>query len=269
VSTSIPGVGSTLRRDLSLAAWQVVYEQRAFWRNRARAFFSFLMPVMFLIIFATIYHGQKIGGPHGAISYDAFFVPGILAYGVIATTFVNMAISTSILREQGVLKRMAGTPLPSWAYVAGRIGSTLAITAAMTLVVLAIGRIAYGVQVRVATLPGLLAALILGSACFTALGVGVVRYIKSSEAAPAVINFAILPLTFISGVWFHANLSTLLTDIAKVFPVRPLAHALQYAFNPLTTGSGIEAADLETLGIWLVVGVFLMVRFLRHPAGGD
>jgi ABC-2 type transport system permease protein len=269
VSTSTPADRSTLRRDLALAAWQVVYEQRAFWRNRARAFFSFLMPVMFLIIFATIYHGQTIGGPHGRVSYDAFFVPGILAYGVIATTFVNMAISTSILREQGVLKRMAGTPLPSWAYVAGRIGSTLVITAAMTVAVLAIGRIAYGVQVRSATLPGLLTALILGSACFTALGVGIVRYIKSSEAAPAVINFAILPLTFISGVWFHSNLSTLLTDIAKVFPIRPLAHALQYAFNPFTTGSGIEAGDVETLGIWLVVGVFLMVRFLRQPASGD
>jgi len=261
--------GSTLRRDLALAAWQVVYEQRAFWRNRARAFFSFLLPIMFLIIFASIYHGQTIPGPHGAISYDAFFVPGILAYGIIATTFVNMALSTSILREQGVLKRMAGTPLPGWAYVAGRIGSTLLITAAMTVAVLAIGRIAYGVHVRVATLPGLLAALILGSACFTALGVGIVRYIKSTEAAPAVVNFVILPLTFISGVWFHADLSTLLTDIANVFPIRPLADALQYAFNPLTTGSGIQATDLERLGIWLVVGIFLMLRFLRQPAGGD
>jgi len=269
VSTRTPAGGSTLRRDLALAAWQVVYEQRAFWRNRSRAFFSFLMPVMFLIIFATIYHGQTIAGPHGKISYDAFFVPGILAYGIIATTFVNMAISTSILREQGVLKRMAGTPLPGWAYVAGRIGSTLVITAAMTLVVLAIGRIVYGVPVRVATLPGLLAALILGSACFTALGVGVVRYIKSSEAAPAVINFVILPLTFISGVWFHSNLSALPTDVANVFPIRPLAQALQYAFNPFTTGSGIQGTDLERLGIWLVVGVFLMLRFLRQPAGGD
>jgi ABC-2 type transport system permease protein len=227
------------------------------------------MPVMFLVIFATIYHGQRISGPHGAISYDAFFVPGILAYGIIATTFTNMAMSTSILREQGVLKRMAGTPLPGWAYVAGRIGSTLLITTEMTVVVLVIGRIAYGVQVRGATLPGLLVTLVLGSASFTALGVGVVRYIKNAEATPAVINFAILPLTFISGVWFHSNLSALITDIAKVFPIRPLAHALQYAFNPLTTGSGLEASDLETLAIWLVVGVLLMARFLRRPAGGD
>ena len=61
----------------------------------------------------------------GGIPYDDFFVPGILAYGVIATTFVNLAISTAILRDEGVLKRMQGTPLPRWAYVAARIGSTV------------------------------------------------------------------------------------------------------------------------------------------------
>jgi ABC-2 type transport system permease protein len=269
MSANTPPDRWRLRRDLTLAAWQVVYEQRAFWRSRARAFFSFLMPVMFLVIFATIYHGQTIGGPHGAIPYDTFFVPGILAYGVIATTFTNMALSTALLREQGVLKRMAGTPLPAWAYVAGRIGSTLVITAEMTVVVLAIGRIAYGVPVRLATLPGVLAALLLGSATFTALGVGIVRYIRNTEAAPAVVNFAILPLTFISGIWFHPNLSTPITDIAKVFPVRPLADALQYAFNPVTTGSGIEASDLGTLALWLIVGIILMARFLRQPTGGD
>jgi ABC-2 type transport system permease protein len=258
-----------LRRDLGLAAWQVLYEQRAFWRNRTRAFFSFLMPVMFLIIFATIFHGATIPGPKGPISYDDFFVPGILAYAVIATTFVNMALSTAILRESGVLKRMAGTPLPGWAYVAGRIGSTALITGAITVVVLVAGNVAYGVSVRGSTFAAVLVTLALGSACFTALGVGIVRFIKSAEAAPAVINFLILPLSFISGIWFHAKLSAGLTDVAKVFPVRALADSLQHAFNPFTRGSGFEVSDLETLGIWLIVGVFLMIRFLREPARGS
>jgi hypothetical protein len=64
--------------------------------------------------------------------------------------------------------------------IAARISSTLLTTAMMTLAVLAIGRIAYGVQVRLATLPGLLAAVLLGIAAFTALGVGIVQYIKSA-----------------------------------------------------------------------------------------
>jgi ABC-2 type transport system permease protein len=258
--------GQAFRRDAGLAALQVLYELRSFWRNRARGFFSFLMPIMFLVIFASIYSGKTIAlGPGHSESYVTFFVPGILAYGVIATTFVNMAIGTAVLRDDGVLKRMAGTPLPSWAYVAGRIGSALIVAAAITVLTLAIGWIGYGVHVRAATLPGLLATLLLGSAAFTALGVGIVRYVSNAEAAPAVVNFTILPLTFISGVWFHMNLSTGLTDIAKVFPVRPLADGLQHAFNPLATGAGFEAMDLLTLAIWLVAGVVLMVRFLDQP----
>jgi ABC-2 type transport system permease protein len=256
------GVG----RDFGLVAWQVLYEQRAFWRNRARAFFAFLFPIIFLVIFSAIFQSKTIYvGFHRTISYDTFFVPGILAYGVIATTFINMAVGTTVLRDDGVLKRMAGTPLAGWAYVAARIISTLIVTVAMSALTLLIGHFVYNTHVRGATLPGLIVTLALGSATFTALGVALVRYIKNAEAAPAVVNAAILPLTFISGIWFHFHLSPTLTDIAKVFPVRALADGLQHAFNPFTTGSGFESSDLLTLAVWLAVGAVGMVRFLRAP----
>ncbi|MGD0198892.1 MAG: ABC transporter permease [Solirubrobacteraceae bacterium] len=255
-----------LRRDLSLAGWQVLYEQRAFWRNRAGSFFVFLMPIIFLVLFAAIFQNQTIAIGHGrSITYVTFFVPGILAYGVIATTFVNMAIGTSVLRDEGVLKRVAGTPLPGWVFVAGRIGSTLCVTAVMTILELLIGRYAYNAHVRIETLPGLVVTLALGSAAFTTLGVGIVRYISNAESAPAVANAAILPLTFVSGIWFHFKLPAALSDIAKVFPIRALAHGLQYAFNPFTAGAGFERTDLLTLAAWLVVGVIAMARFLRAP----
>src|SRR5437764_11376781 len=97
------------RRDVGLMAWQIRYEQRAYWRNRGRGIFTFVMPLMFLVIFASISNGKALHN-HG-ITYNQFFVPGILAYGVIAATYVNMAISTAILRDEGILKRMQGTPL--------------------------------------------------------------------------------------------------------------------------------------------------------------
>jgi ABC-2 type transport system permease protein len=259
---SVEAAPETLTRDLELAIWQVRYEQRAFWRNRARAFFAFLLPIVFLLIFGSIYHGQRTGADR--IPYDAYFVPGILTYGVIATTFINIAISTAILRDNGVLKRMRGTPLPRWAYVAGRVGSATITTLEMTVLTLVIGRLAYGVNVRVSTLPGLLISLALGTACFTTLGIGIVRFISNADAAPAIVNIAILPLTFISGVWFDTNrIAAGLRDVAAVFPIHALADAMQYAFNPYTRGAGIKADDLLTLAIWLAVGVFLMVRFLR------
>jgi len=258
---------ASFRRDLGLAIWQVRYEQRAFWRNRARAFFAFLLPIMFLVIFASIF-GKHTIATRRNIGYNEFFVPGILAYGIIATTFVNMAVSTSILRDQGVLKRMQGTPLPRWAYVAGRVGSAAVTTLAMTALTLAIGRIGYGVNVRGPTLPGLIVALVLGSACFTTLGIGIVRFIRDADAAPAVVNVAILPLTFISGIWFSTDTQPAwLKHVASVFPVHALADALQYAFDPYTRGAGIAGADVRNLAIWLAVGVFLMISFLRQPLG--
>jgi len=134
----------SLRRDLGLVAWQIRYEQRAYWRNRGRGIFTFVFPLMFLVIFASLDHAVRLHS-RGGIPYDDFFVPGILAYAIIATTYVNMAISTAILRDEGVLKRMQGTALPRWAYVAARIGSTVLIVGAITMVTLALGSIAYGV----------------------------------------------------------------------------------------------------------------------------
>ena len=92
------------RRDFGLMLRQVRYELRAFARNRGRGLFTFAFPLMFLVIFASINQGAHISG-RGGIAYDDFFVPGILAYAVISTTFVNMAISTAILRTpQGDLR---------------------------------------------------------------------------------------------------------------------------------------------------------------------
>jgi ABC-2 type transport system permease protein len=255
------------RRDLGLVGWQIRYELRAFVRNRGRSLFTFVFPLMFLVIFASLNQSGHIA-KRGGIAYDDFFVPGILAYAVISTTFVNMAISTAILRDEGVLKRMQGTPLPRWAYVAGRIGSTAVIVAAMSALTLGLGAAAYGVTVRGSTLPAVAVAILLGTAVFTTLGIGIVRFIPNAEAAPAIVNLAILPLTFISGVWFVTDgMPKWLLDIAKFFPIRPLADALQYAFDPRTTGSGFNGGDLRTLAIWAVAGTVLMVRYLRRPAG--
>ena len=257
----------SFKRDLGLIAWQVRYEQRASWRNRGRGIFTFVFPLMFLVIFASLNRGAHLSSL-GGIPYDDFFVPGILAYGLIATTFVNMAISTAILRDQGVLKRMQGTPLPPWAYVAARIGSTLVIVLAMTALVLGLGATAYGVHIRASTLPGLIVTLALGTAVFTSIGIGVTRFIPNAEAAPVVVNLLILPLTFISSIWFPpSGMPTALIDIAKIFPVRALADGLEYAFNPHTLGAGFNGQDIRTLLIWTAVGIFVMLRFLRQPQG--
>jgi ABC-2 type transport system permease protein len=254
----------SLAADLSLAGHQVLYEQRAFWRNRARAFFAFLLPLMFLFIFGSLNHHDTIAS-RGGISADAFVVPGLLAYGVIMATFTNLAVELAASRDSGVLKRMRGTPLPGWAFLAGRVGSAVVTAAALTGVTLVVARLAYGVHTRLETLPGLVAALVVGTACFSALGIGVNRLIPNADAAPAVANAAILPLTFFSGVWGDfGGIPSWMHRLAQVFPVEHLANAMQVAFDPRTQGPGLVWHDLLVLAIWGAAGVVAGVRYLQR-----
>jgi ABC-2 type transport system permease protein len=258
---------STDGRDLGLVGWQIRYEQRSYWRNRGRGVFTFVFPLMLLAIFASLDKGQTIS-TRGGIPYNDFFVPGILAYGVIATTFINLAIGTAILRDEGVLKRMQGTPLPTWAYVAARIASASLISLMMTVVVLVLGTVVWGLDFRTAELPGIVITLLLATACFTTIGIGITRFIKSAESGPVVVNLITWPLTFISNIWFPIDsLPTFLKNLASVFPIKALADGLQYAFDPRHHGVAMNGADLGTLAIWTAIGVYLMVQFLRQPQG--
>jgi ABC-2 type transport system permease protein len=251
-----------LQSDLRLAGHQVLDDQRAFWRNRSRAFFSFALPLMFLVIFASLNHGDRLEH-RGGIHADVFVVPGLLAYAVIMATFTNLAGDLATIRDSGVLKRMRGTPLPPWAFVAGKIGSAVVVATAVTAVTLVVADVAFGVAVRGSTLPGLTLALMAGTACCAALGIGVVRLIASADSATAVTSALVLPLTFISGVWGEfGGLPSWLHHIAQAFPIQHLANALQIAFDPRTTGAGISAGDLLGLAVWLVAGIWLALRFL-------
>ena len=250
--------------DATLTAWQVAYEQRAFWRNRTRAFFSFGMPVMLLLLFGALNSGGRIQ-ELGNIPYVTFFLPGILAYGIIITQFMNMAGGLAIQRDNGLLKRMRGTPLPGWAYVGGRVGSTVAVSAIMTVVMLVLGDVAFGVHLRAEAIPAVFLIVLLGAATFAALGIAAVSIIPNAEAAPVVAHVLILPLTFISGIWYPmTNAPQWLLDVAKIFPVERLASALHVAFDPLNHGSPFSGNDLLWLAIWLAIGTRLAIGFWRR-----
>ncbi len=230
------------RSQLALSGHQVRYEHRSFWRNRSRAFFSFVLPIMLLVIFGSLTSGEHVA-TRGNIPATTFLVPGILAYGIITATFSNLAASLTLLRDQGVLKRMRGTPLPSWAYLAGRVGSSTLATFELVAVTLAVGWAAFGTQVRASTVPGLVAALAAGMICFTALGIAATAIIPNADAAQPITAALVLPLTFISGIFFASEQGPRwLSQVAAVFPVRALAAALQLAYDPRTRGAASRAA---------------------------
>ncbi len=253
------------RGDLRLVARQVRYEHRAFWRNKVRAFFVFLLPVMFLFIFASLNGNAPTEvGATEKVRFVTFFVPGMLAFAIVGSTFSNLAIGLAYLRQYGILKRIQGTPLPRKVYLAGVIGGAVITTLQLTVLVLVIGKVFYDVDVRLETLPAFLVMVVLGTATFSALGIAITAIIPNGDAAPAVTNAAVLPLSFFSGVWFPIDdAPAWVGTIAGIFPMRPFAHSLQHAFFPFSDAPGFVIGDIVRLAVWLVVGTLISFRWFR------
>lgn len=248
---------------IALALHQFRYDQRIFWRNPASVFFTVLFPVMFLVLLGLIVHGQTIH-TQGGIDATTYFVPAVITLAVVSATMVNLAMSLTILREGGVLKRLRGTPLPSWVFIAGRIGNALVTALLMFVLVTALGRLLFGVPIPWSRLVYLVITLAVGSASFCALGVAMTTIIPSREAAPAITNLVVFPLYFLSGVFIpESEIPSGVLHVADIFPIRHLFDALLAGFDPATGGAGFELGQLAVVAAWGLFGFVVALRRFR------
>jgi ABC-2 type transport system permease protein len=247
------------------------YDLRAFLRNRQSRFFTLALPVLFLVIFASVFGGRHRTVPvsGGRIATSVYYVPGIIALGIIAAAFVNLVISVTAQRETGVLKRRRATPVPAAAVIAGRALTAVVVALGITAVLLGIGLAAYGAHVHARTAPALVVTVVVGTVAFCCLGYALASIIRNEDAAQPITQAVMLPLYFISGVFVSVTvLPNWLVDVAGVFPVRHLAAALLVAYNPQTSGSGFAATDLLVLAAWGVGGLLVALRrFSWLPLG--
>lgn len=241
--------------------WQLRWEQLAYWRNPQSAFFTFAFPLMFLAVFASLNSGAHLS-EYGGISYNQYFIPAILAFGLMSACYSNLAMGLTDRRETGALKRLRATPLPAWALVGGLLLSSLVITVILAILTVAAGVLFYDVHLPYHVLP-LVVALVLGAVTFCALGIALSTFVPNSDAAPAVVQFPFFLLNFISGVFFPAPRSGFLHDAAQGFPLVHLVNASFAGFDPRVTGSGFRAGDLLVLTAWAVASTAIAVRRFR------
>jgi ABC-2 type transport system permease protein len=244
---------------------QVEWEQRSFWRNPSAAAFTFAFPLLFLVVFIAINGNDTVRLPGGKVPFAQFYVPAIVAFGLISASYTNLAFSLSIRRDNGLLKRVRGTPLRPAYYLAGLGGNVIVISAILTALVTALGIVAYGV-----TFPGrylgLIIALAFGAFCFAAIGSMVSTFVPNEDAAPAIINFVLFPMLFISGTFGRIAATSALGRTASVFPVWHLNKLLEAVFNPNAPGNGLVASHLAVLAAWGVGAlVVAAVRFRWEP----
>ena len=244
--------------DLALAVRQIGYENRAFWRNPPAAFFTFVFPLLFMVIFNVLFGANAAG----------FFTPAIIVFGVVTATYTNLAMTVTIARDAGILKRIRGTPLPPWAYLAGRIGHAVLVALLLVVIVAAFGALVYGVAVPWEALPAILLVLAVSAAAFSALGLAVSGLIPNADAAPAVVNATILPVLFISNVFVQMeNAPDWLDALSHLLPVRHFADAMMelYARGP---DAGVPWTEVGVIALWGIIGVVGAVRFFGWEPRG-
>jgi ABC-2 type transport system permease protein len=239
-------------RSFATLTWrQYRLERRMFWRNPSAAFFNFLLPLLFLALFGAIFSGNQ--------DDLNVLIPGIAGMSIMATTFSSLTMNLTFLREQGVLKRMRGTPLPEGTYLIGVFGNAVANAIIQLTLVIVAGKLLFGTGwprdwIELVVYVG------AGVICLAALGVAWSHVIPNYDAAAAYSNIVFLPVIFISGVFYDVNNAPqFLLHLAQVLP---LVHIIDGLSGALVTGRSLSdnLSGLCVICIWTLVGLFFAIR---------
>jgi ABC-2 type transport system permease protein len=233
-------------------------QQLLFWRNREAAFFSFLFPIILLVLLGSVYGDEEIEGVKGS----TYLLAGLIGYGVAAAAFASLAITLVIRREAGLLKRVRGTPLSPGIYLAAVIGSLLVVVALQAALQVLIGHFLLDADWPAS--PGsFVAVLALGAASFAALGLAITTVIRTAEGSSAVVNAIYLPMAFISGAFFSPqDMPRFLEVISEALPLTYLLRLIRSTFiegELLSSSPGAIAA----VAVWGLAGLVIAMRMFR------
>jgi ABC-2 type transport system permease protein len=257
---------------------RVRYEIATYFRQGDSVFFTFLFPLVMLTIFSVAFSETPFGPPGDEITAATFYLPGMLAAGVLLSGLQNMSIDIAVEKGDGTLKRLAGTPLSPVSFFIGKIGQVLVTGALQAALLIRVAHFAFGVVLPTGAGAWLtfVWVFLFGVSTCAILGIGLSGLPRSGKSATAVIIPIVLILQFISGVYLaFTNLPAWLQNVASVFPLKWLAQGMRSVFLP----SSFEAAEVGgswdlagvalVTGIWLVVGLIvarLTFRWIRKDS---
>ena len=262
-------------RTLSLGIGRVGIELKQFFRDRESAVFNFLLPMILLVIFGSVFSGQELG--ESGITFSQYFVAGMIASGILYTSFQNLAIAIPMERDDGTLKRLRGTPLPPAAFFIGKIGMVFVAYIAQVTILIAVGVLLFGIDLPTTPLAifTFIWVSVLGLIAFTLLGIAYSVVPRQGRGAAALVTPVVLVLQFTSGVFFvFSDLPQWMQSFASLFPLKWLTQAMRSVFLP-DSAAAMEVSGSWELGmtavvlvIWIILGALLATFFFRWTPRG-
>lgn len=253
-------------RTVRLVLHQLRYDRKRLQRDPAGLFYAVGMPLIFLFVFVAILGSSTEVGTIGARTLvgAGYYLPAIITLSAVSATFVQLSVSITAARERGTLKRVRGTPVPTWVFIAGRIGMSVLVTLLLVVLVIAVGWAIADVSISRAAIPGAILALVVAAASLSCAAFAFSAAVPSPGLAAAAGFGGTLVLYFLSGMFVHtANIPGWAQGIADAFPIKHLFEALAPLFDPTTTGTPVLWRDLAVIGGWGLGCLVLGLRCFR------
>jgi ABC-2 type transport system permease protein len=231
--------------------------------------FTFAFPVVFLFLFASIFRDDVAGA---GITASQLYVPAMMAAGIMSTSFQALGISIAVEREEKVLRRLRGTPMPPTAYFLGKIWLVLFTGLLETVILLLVGTTVYDVD-----LPSdagrwfdFAWIFVLGITACALLGIAISSVPSSANSASSVVVLPFLVLQFISGVYIAiGTIPDWMLTIGALFPLKWMCQGLRGVFLPESAQVLEQAGSWElgrvalVLAAWCVGGLVLCLLTFR------
>ena len=245
------------RSTAGLVLGQARAAARSTRRDPATVFFAIVMPVGLYAFFQAT---QGQGGEVGGIPFATYFAASMVVWGAAVVLFQTLPEVVVSARERGVLKRLRGTPLRPWQYLAGRTLAGFGLAVVLAVLVLAVGMPLFDVRVPVAGLLAGVPVLALGTVTLAACGFALAAFVPSARAVGAVALVVLLPLAFFSDI-FVIGAPEWMRTVGAFFPLRHLQNALVAAWAP--GGPTVGWTHLAVLLAWTIGAGAVAVRFFR------
>ncbi|MFF0311633.1 ABC transporter permease [Streptosporangium sp. NPDC004379] len=229
-------------------------------RNKRYVIFVVVFPVVFYLIFSSVYGDQADAG---GLSGRAYFLVSMSAYGGLAASLMSTAVPWAQERGSGWLRQLQITPLAGWKIITTKLIASMLLVLPAILLVSAAAMLFQGVSMPPGRWLGLLAAMWLGVAPFTALGLAVGSLLPPDTAQP-VSMMGMFALALFGGLWIP--LEVMPEGMRGVARLLPSADYVGVGHG-IVAGDGLPPGDLLALAGWAVVlGVIAVLAYRRAVA---
>ncbi|MEU8874716.1 ABC transporter permease [Streptomyces javensis] len=252
-----------------------VLELRQFFRRREQVVFTFAFPIVFLALFASIFRDDVRGA---GVTASQLYAAAMIASGVMSTSFQSLGVSIALERDEKVLRRLRGTPMPPAAYFLGKLWLVLVSGIAETVLLLVVGTALFDLDLPTGAATWLTFAwvLALGLTGCALLGIAISSVPRSGKSATSVVVLPFLVLQFISGVFISIDtLPDWMLTVGALFPLKWMCQGFRGVFLPDSAAVLEQAGSWEygrialVLGAWCVGGLVLCLLTFRWKSRRD